>query len=354
MDRGEGTISYTLKLVIDDSKIRELETRLGKTFGAEKQQGVLASIFGQSGEAGKNLAKLGGIAAGVTAGTTILSQILKISTESSGHFAATAKLWDTSIRMIFRPIGDTIGLVLRPFALMMIKWAVPFYQKFSQQIPEILEGGEKIAEGDVFGGSANVGGGILDTIFGEGAGDNWRSNQQALSDLGQGIIDFFSNISSSGSIMRKAYADTGSDIDNYNNKIMEQGDIFAQAADFIINSAVELHKRLSSGQNAGVIGGGAGAGRSSRSGRSTSTPKLMPRNIYEKFIQTRGEDFTERFMESRGFTGVESPRSTARNPRSGSMGITVNINNPKLDDPNLGRKIQDEVQKELKKLPGRR
>ncbi|NIT99619.1 MAG: hypothetical protein GWN01_01340, partial [Nitrosopumilaceae archaeon] len=167
--------THTLKLLVDDSKIRELETRLGKSVGG-KQEGSMRNIFGAN--AGKNLAKLGIIAAGVGSTVAVLDKILKISTESSAHFQATFKLWDSAVRLILRPIGDTIGLVLRPFALMMIKWAVPFYREFLGKTDEILSGAEELGKGNIGTGTGMIGGALIDTLFGEGAGDNFRSNAE--------------------------------------------------------------------------------------------------------------------------------------------------------------------------------
>ncbi len=127
---------YTLRVLIDDSKIKELEQRLNKlgggaTGGSTKSSGGgLGALFG-GGQGGmfKNLGKLALIAVGVTAILTLLKKITSLVVESSPMLQGMMKLFNTSILMIFRPIGDFIGFFLRPLIVFFLRnIALPWYR----------------------------------------------------------------------------------------------------------------------------------------------------------------------------------------------------------------------------------
>ena len=67
------------------------------------------------------LAKLTGIGIGV-------GSLVALTVKSSGVLQGVAKLWESTVMLIFKPIGDFIGFALRPLALMMLMWAIPFYK----------------------------------------------------------------------------------------------------------------------------------------------------------------------------------------------------------------------------------
>lgn len=130
---------YTLKVVIDDSKIRELEQRLGKlgggsggSQGSSQGGGGIAGLMGGGGSAGgtmKNIAKLGIIAVGVGAIMKAVQKITSLMIQSSPMLSGMLKLFNTSILMIFRPIGDFVGFFLRPIMIYLLRnIALPWYR----------------------------------------------------------------------------------------------------------------------------------------------------------------------------------------------------------------------------------
>lgn len=317
--------------------------------------------------------KLGLIATGVGAAVGVLGKMLKLATESSGHFAATAKLWDTGMRMVFRPMGDTIGLILRPFALMMIKWAVPFYQKFAENIPTIQEGGEKIQEGKVAEGLGDIGGSWLDILFGEGAGDKLRSNTDAwqifYDTVFKGASDFWGSYTRGGDAFWKgvsnwldkifeskmAYADTGETVSETNKEM----DSFTQW----LKAITEEVKKRTTLEGLGIEPGSdfteIGANKTRTDKKHFGENKLLSRGAYDFLIRHRGQEGANQFLEERGYTGISSGQSGVGGGGKMSHGqggteISVYINKATMEDPNLGNKIQDAVQKEMKKIPGRR
>jgi len=160
---------YTLKVVIDDSKIRELEQRLGKLGGGSgggqgsKGGGGLAGLMGGGGSTGgtmKNIAKLGIIAIGVGAIMKAVQKITSLMIQSSPMLSGMLKLFNTSILMIFRPIGDFVGFFLRPIMIFLLRnIALPWYRMAA---PIMRQWGSAIGNNlvnfikDPLGGLANL------------------------------------------------------------------------------------------------------------------------------------------------------------------------------------------------------
>jgi len=136
---------YTLKVVIDDSKIRELESRLNKLGGGLSGgssggsagggiTGMLGKLGGAGGAGGasgmmKNMAKLGGIAIGIIGIQKMMKQITGLMIQSSPMLQAMMKLFNTTVMMILRPFGDFIGFFLRPIMIYLLRnIALPMYQ----------------------------------------------------------------------------------------------------------------------------------------------------------------------------------------------------------------------------------
>ena len=137
---------YTLKVVIDDSKIRELEARLNKLGGGSSGGsggGGIAGMLGKlgggagSGSGGvggaggmmKNMAKLGGIAIGIMGIFKAVKQIQGLILQSSPMLQGMMKLFNTTVLMILRPFGDFIGFFLRPIMIYLLRnIALPMYQ----------------------------------------------------------------------------------------------------------------------------------------------------------------------------------------------------------------------------------
>lgn len=139
---------YTLKVVIDDSKIKELERRLAQIMGMKPaSSGGGASAGGMFGPAfAKNIMSLAKIATGIGMLVVFGKKMLDLAIKSSPIAQSSFKLLQTSINFILRPIGDVIGFVVRPFALMMLKWAIPFYKNWANSTTF-----QKFARGDIIG-----------------------------------------------------------------------------------------------------------------------------------------------------------------------------------------------------------
>lgn len=124
--------TYTLKIDIDDSKIKELEKRLmaimgGQMAGMSKMQD--AAKGGSGNTMAKNIAKLGIIAIGVGSLVGLVSKISGMLVDSSPMLKQMLKLVNFSVMLILRPIGDFIGFFLKPVIIFMLrKFVIPFYK----------------------------------------------------------------------------------------------------------------------------------------------------------------------------------------------------------------------------------
>ena len=123
---------YILKVKIDDSDIRKLEKRLaalltGKSIGGMSGGGS-SGAGGYNANMGKNLAKLGIIATGVVGLLALTKKVASVLISSSPMLQQVLKLLNFSIMLIFRPIGDFIGFLLRPIMVMFLrKFIIPWY-----------------------------------------------------------------------------------------------------------------------------------------------------------------------------------------------------------------------------------
>ena len=123
---------YILKVKIDDSDIRKLEKRLaalltGKSIGGMSGGGS-SGAGGNKANMGKNLAKLGIIATGVVGLLALTKKVSSVLISSSPMLQQVLKLLNFSIMLIFRPIGDFIGFLLRPIMVMILrKFIIPWY-----------------------------------------------------------------------------------------------------------------------------------------------------------------------------------------------------------------------------------
>lgn len=124
---------YTLKIAIDDSKVREIEKRLmnivgGNVVGA----GGTPSGGGDKNAIGKNIAKLAGIAIGITTIVGLVHKIASMTIDASPMFSQMLKLLTVGFMFILRPIGDFLGFFLRPLIVYFLRtFAIPFYRDFA-------------------------------------------------------------------------------------------------------------------------------------------------------------------------------------------------------------------------------
>jgi hypothetical protein len=118
--------------------------------------------------------------------------------EVSGQMKASFNLMKKSIQLILKPIGDVIGMILRPFAIGMMRFALPFYKKWlkSDVAKAIMTGeptdnpataagvvGVKMGAGAVAGGTIGSWFGPIGIIIGAVAG----AIAAVLTDAWQGL-----------------------------------------------------------------------------------------------------------------------------------------------------------------------
>ena len=127
--------TYTLKIDIDDSKIRELEKRLmavmgGKTAGLSGLAGAATGKGGDKSALINNIKKLGIIAIGVGSLVALVQKLTGMIVDSSPMLKGMLKLLNYSVMLILRPIGDFFGFFLRPLVIYFLRSvALPFYKQ---------------------------------------------------------------------------------------------------------------------------------------------------------------------------------------------------------------------------------
>ena len=133
---------YVLKVKVDDADIRKLEKRLAGILTGKGITGGSGS--GGNGALGKNLAKLGIIATGVVGILALTKKLTGMLVDSSPMLKQMLKLFNFSIMLIFRPIGDFIGFLLRPIMVMFLrKFIIPWY---TTAMPVITKVGSFVGE----------------------------------------------------------------------------------------------------------------------------------------------------------------------------------------------------------------
>lgn len=120
--------NYVLKVKIDDTDLRKLEKRLaGIMTGKSVSSGSSSST--QNNSMTKNLAKLGVIATAVTGLLAVTKKLTSVLVDSSPMLQQMLKLLNFSIMLIFRPIGDFIGFLLRPIMIFFLRrFIIPWYK----------------------------------------------------------------------------------------------------------------------------------------------------------------------------------------------------------------------------------
>jgi len=104
-------------------------------------------LFGKKQAGDKFSAQLVKIA-GFTIGMTGLASFAKGVIDSSPILQAYLKILTTGIMFILRPIGDTIGFFLKPLALGLLRYAIPWYQASLGITSKAQEVGEAALTGD--------------------------------------------------------------------------------------------------------------------------------------------------------------------------------------------------------------
>ena len=156
--------TYTLKIDIDDSKIRDLEKRIMAIMGMNgTQRSGVGSKMTSASKGGdtmtKNIAKLGIIAIGVGSLVGLVSKISGMIVDSSPMLKQMLKLLNFSVMLILRPIGDFIGFFLKPVIIFMLrKFVIPFYKEMRKPM---MEAGAQLGENfvnDPLGSTAKIAG----------------------------------------------------------------------------------------------------------------------------------------------------------------------------------------------------
>ncbi len=125
--------TYTLKIAIDDSKIRDLEKRLTGLMSGSALGGAnpVAPQGGKNDDIGKNILKLAGIATGVAGLFMLVKRISGAIIDASPMLQTMLKLFNFSVMLILRPIGDFFGFFLRPLIIYFLRSvALPFYRQW--------------------------------------------------------------------------------------------------------------------------------------------------------------------------------------------------------------------------------
>lgn len=130
--------------------------------------GAKGAVGAASGGGGAAAGGGGGLVTAIAEGNilakgiiSVLKGMWKTLKESSGHLKASLTIASQAFKLALRPMADTIGLFLRPFAIGMLRWGITFYKKFAgKTLGEIFLGGgdEEPAAGGGLGGIAGEAG----------------------------------------------------------------------------------------------------------------------------------------------------------------------------------------------------
>ncbi len=126
--------NYVLKIKIDDTDLRKLEKRLaGIMTGAGSSSSKSGGGMANAGVM-KSLAKLGIISAGIIGLLAVTKKLTAVMIDSSPMLQQMLKLMNFSIMLIFRPIGDFIGFLLRRFIIPWYKDVYPVMKRLGTTV----------------------------------------------------------------------------------------------------------------------------------------------------------------------------------------------------------------------------
>jgi hypothetical protein len=178
------------KLVLDTTGMKGVAAGVGGGVSAKSE--TFTQGFRRALE-GLDFPILGDIGAAVSGMVLILASIGKMLKsfmgflmKSSGILASSVNLLSKSMQILLRPIGDALGLFIKPFAIAMLRFAIPLYKKWRQflELESTQEGLGKINEG-----AGKVGAGLISLDFGmvrEGLGEVFGG----MKELTSGFISF--------------------------------------------------------------------------------------------------------------------------------------------------------------------
>jgi hypothetical protein len=112
--------------------------------------------------------------AGIAASLVIIKQFMRKVVDSSPRLQQTMTIFNRSMSMLLRPIGDVMALWLKPLAIKMLRFAIPFYKDQSAKLKTTggkIGGGVGLVGGAVAGGIGGAKlGGAIGTAIVPGAG----------------------------------------------------------------------------------------------------------------------------------------------------------------------------------------
>jgi len=136
--------------------------------------------------------------------------------KASPILANSINIMYKGLQVLLRPIGDALGLFIKPFAIAMLRFAIPIYKKWreflgsdkaKEGLGKIDSGAGQLAGGiigldfgEVVSGLKNIGSGLLDVassffgFLGTGLGDFWSKFKQFLVDAWHFGVDTFFNV----------------------------------------------------------------------------------------------------------------------------------------------------------------
>lgn len=169
--------NYTLIVKFDDA---ELNKQIAKIKGAFPQ--AETDDKKKANDPLSQLMKLAGIAAGVTGILLLVKKIVPAIINASPNLQAVVDIMNTMVTLILRPIGDFIGVVLRPIMIALLRnFIIPWYRingaaaiqtgiKIGERYVDLFE---KLSKGDILGFLfTDVGGEDLS----QGFKDWWQKN----------------------------------------------------------------------------------------------------------------------------------------------------------------------------------
>ena len=160
------------RIVFDETSLKKSMSLGGTGGGSSNSGGGFGEAVARTGMGldtqilGEIGAALGGLVLVGKATFDLLSAGFRKITESSPHLQATMDIIAKTLKVTLRPIGDTISMFLRPFAISWLRVVLPIYKAWRQWFGE---GGGSEARLEIAGGFKEIADGIweidADKIF---------------------------------------------------------------------------------------------------------------------------------------------------------------------------------------------
>ena len=177
------------KLVLDTSSMKNAAAGFGS--GGSIKDTVGKGI--RDALEGLDTQILGDIGAALAGGVLVLEKVFEtikkgfgFLVQSSPLLASSINILTKSMQVLLRPIGDAIGLFIKPFAIAMLRFAIPIYKKWREFL-----GSDSATSGlsSITEGASSVAAGVITLDFDlvkDGLSDIWTG----LTTLSGGFLDF--------------------------------------------------------------------------------------------------------------------------------------------------------------------